>query len=443
MKNQKWFKAIALVGMLSISASMLAGCQAGRNYSGELAGNSAQIPTTSKQQSLDIPYTGGKPIEIVYTDDPVEAGLCDSDGNLADGSGKVDLSALGQGGSSNNGGSTVDKDDADTEDENDTTEQPDTGDTDAEDSDDPYAAMKADESGTKIRFMCQNIRYDATADQSTDNAASIRRYRFKALVEKYDPDVICTQEACSFWTTAFAEDLGDKYDMYYHFREPVSGSDEACPVLWKKDKYEKLATGNFWLSDTPDKSSASFVEGYYPRVANWVKLKDKTTGSIFTVHSTHFGFDYTMEHINKIRQLFVNNFNKNGSDAYNFMMGDWNIYYDSEQYYGIANINDMIDLRLVCQDMQENGHAEIGDFRTGTSNGFKDEERDGGNIIDFIVAKPAKNMAVDYYTSCYEWMAVPEKGINEGWVSDHFAQVCDVRIDTDISYAEYYPDTAK
>lgn len=125
------------------------------------------------------------------------------------------------------------------------------------------------------------------------------------------------------------------------------------------------------------------------------------------------------------------------------MMGDWNIYYDSTQYNQIVNIKDILDLRILAQDMQENGHAEIGDFRKGTSNAFLGENKDGGEIIDYIVAQPAKNMAVDYYTSCYEWMAVPEKGIAEGWVSDHFAQVCDVRIDTDISYAEYYPDTAK
>ena len=436
--------------MLIISLSMLAGCQEGRNYSGELAGNSAQIPTTSKQQLVDVPYTGDTPIEIIETDDPVLGGICDADGNLLDGSGKVDLSGTNQGGSSNNssnnqgGSSTVVPDDNAGNNQGGNTEVPDNNSGNSQDGEenDAYAAMKADESGTKVRFMSQNIRYDAQADRTTDNSAQIRRYRFVELVKKYNPDVICIQEACATWTTALAQDLGDKYDMYYHFREPVSGSDESCPVLWKKDKYEKLDEGNFWLSDTPEKSSASFVEGSYPRVANWVKLKDKTTGSIFTVHSTHFGFDYTMDNINKIRQLFVKNFQKN-SDGYNFMMGDWNIYYDSEQYYGIANINDMIDLRLVCQDMQENGHAEMGDFRTGTSNGFKDEERDGGAVIDFIVAQPAKNMAVDYYTSCYEWMAVPEKEIAEGWVSDHFAQVCDVRIDTDISYAEYYPDTAK
>ncbi|MBQ7970934.1 MAG: hypothetical protein IJ294_01100, partial [Clostridia bacterium] len=109
---KKWTKCIALLGILAISLSMLSGCVSGRNYSEEMMGNKGGLPTFHKDQEVEVPYTGDARIELIETDDPVLAGLCDADGNLLDGSGKVDLSNLG-GSVSNSGGSGNDADDND------------------------------------------------------------------------------------------------------------------------------------------------------------------------------------------------------------------------------------------------------------------------------------------------------------------------------------------
>ena len=107
---KKWTKYIALLGILAISLSMLSGCMTGRNYSKEMMGNKDGLPDFYKDQEIEVPYTGDK-VTIIETDDPVLAGLCDADGNLLDGSGKVDLSHLG--GSSNNSGSNNSGNDVD------------------------------------------------------------------------------------------------------------------------------------------------------------------------------------------------------------------------------------------------------------------------------------------------------------------------------------------
>ena len=84
-----------------------------------------------------------------------------------------------------------------------------------------YRIWQQDESGTTIRLMTQNIRYanslTGTGD-GTNNTLALRQYRFKALVEKYDPDVICMQEVTPLWIEQLQTLLGDTYSIEYKMR---------------------------------------------------------------------------------------------------------------------------------------------------------------------------------------------------------------------------------
>lgn len=454
---KKWTKYIALLGILAISLSMLSGCMTGRNYSKEMMGNKGGLPTFHKDQEVEVPYTGD-PNTVIETDDPVLAGLCDADGNLLDGSGKVDLSNLG--GSVSNGGSDDDDDDADVpgdDDQNDAdTPTPDedsdkkpnngNGLIDPNDSEDPLAVYEADESGTKVRIMSQNIRNENDDDTNAGRGAAIRMYRFQKLVEKNDPDIIGAQECDDFWIEAFPQLFPD-YTMSYQYRDAEKGSNEACAVLWKTEKYNLLDKGTFWLSETPNQASTMNGQ-YYPRIAHWVKLEDKATGEKILFFSTHFDFPrsenhpegYTAAQIIYLRGLF-NKVIAQHPDAYPFMVGDFNINFDTDSYRTLCDGKEMLDMRDVANDMSVAGHCQMGDIRNGTSGAF--EKDNGSGIIDYIFSQPRKQLAVDYYTFLYDRIAVEEKGIMEGPVSDHFAVLADFRIGTSVTYEEYYNGNAK
>ncbi len=448
---KKWTKYIALLGILAISLSMLSGCMTGRNYSKEMMGNKDGLPEFYKDQEIEVPYTGDK-VTVIETEDPVLAGLCDADGNLLDGSGKVDLSNLG--GSVSNGGSDDDngtddsgddgQDDADTpvpdkEDDKDVLIDP-------NDSEDPLAVLEADESGTKVRIMSQNIRNENTDDTNAGYGAEIRMYRFQKLVEKNDPDIIGTQEADNFWIEVFPQLFPD-YTMSYQYRGASSGSDEACAILWKTEKYNLLDKGQFWLSETPNQPS-KMNNQYYPRIAHWVELEDKATGEKILFFSTHFDFPrsekhtegYTQAQIVYLRGLFAKVIAQH-PDAYPFIVGDFNIVFDTDSYRTINDGKEMLDMRDVANDMSVAGHCQMGDIRNGTSGAF--EKDNGSSIIDYIFSQPRKQLAVDYYTFLYDRIAVEEKGIAAGPVSDHFAVLADFRIGTSVSYADYYNGNAK
>ena len=66
---------------------------------------------------------------------------------------------------------------------------------------------------------------------------------------------------------------------------------ESSPILWKKDKFELLDKGNFWLSDTPEVESRGWDELYNCwRMCEYVILKHIESGKIFTHMNTHYGF---------------------------------------------------------------------------------------------------------------------------------------------------------
>ncbi|MBR2013789.1 MAG: endonuclease/exonuclease/phosphatase family protein [Clostridia bacterium] len=456
---KKWTKYIALLGILAISLSMLSGCVSGRNYSKEMMGNKGGLPTFHKDQVVEVPYTGDK-VSVIETDDPVLAGLCDADGNLLDGSGKVDLSNLG--GSVSNSGSSDDNDndndaavpgdddqnDADTPaPDKDSDKKPIKDLIDPNDSEDPLAVYEADESGTKVRIMSQNVRKDDSGDATAGLGGAVRMYRLQKLVEKNDPDIIGTQEANAFWIDAFSQLFGSEYSMSYQYRGASSGSDEACAILWKTEKYNLLDKGQFWLSESPNQVSTMNGQ-YYPRIAHWVELEDKATGEKILFFSTHFDFPrsashqdgYTLPQIIYLRSLFIKVCAEH-PDAYPFIVGDFNIHFDTDSYRAICDGKEFFDMRDVANDMSVAGHCRMGDIRNGTSGAF--EKDDGSAIIDYIFSLPNKRMAVDYYTFLYDRIAVEEKGIMEGPVSDHFAVLADFRIGTSVSYAEYYNGNAK
>ena len=66
---------------------------------------------------------------------------------------------------------------------------------------------------------------------------------------------------------------------------------EGCPILWRKNRFEVLDRGLFWLSDTPDEESRGWdtLFNCY-RICAYAILREKHSGKAFTVMNTHFGF---------------------------------------------------------------------------------------------------------------------------------------------------------
>lgn len=309
----------------------------------------------------------------------------------------------------------------------------DEGDSGSEEYDRLLKELRADQSGAKVKILSQNLRYDATDDKGTDNDARIRRWRFKKLVEKMDPDIMGLQEVCETWIPFLQEDYPE-YELIYHWRWPGK-SHETTPIMYKKSKYTEIQRGYFWLSETPNKPSSSYVPNSLARICMWVTLKDKETGVRFNIYSTHFGNDQFISQANAGNQM-AELFAKQKEGTYSIMMGDLNTAYMGGSYLAFVDGERIVDLRSLAEDMELLEITELGDFKQGSLNVFKNPE--GSSFIDHVMAKPNAHMAIDFFGYLYDMPAVPDKGIKEGYVSDHFAVYTELRLGTKPSYGEFY-----
>ena len=175
----------------------------------------------------------------------------------------------------------------------------------------------------KLNLVTFNIR---CCDDGPGLMISDRAPRLGAIIDKYDPDVMGLQECTPAWTDYIEKNLLDRYDFFLKYRG--ENSLEGTPILWKKDKFDCIDRGYFWLSDTPEKESVSF-DGQYLRICMYVVLREKESGREFTYFNTHVGFGDEC-HVKSADLLYEKYLALGGGSA--VISADFNMYPDGAGY---------------------------------------------------------------------------------------------------------------
>ncbi len=108
------------------------------------------------------------------------------------------------------------------------------------------------------------------------------------LIEEYMPDSVGVQECTYQWYKKFTRSLED-YEFVGVGRDTGDLSiecGEISGILYKKDKYNLIDSGTFWLSETPNEVSYGW-DAACRRVCTWVVLEEKTTGKQLAHVNTH------------------------------------------------------------------------------------------------------------------------------------------------------------
>ena len=220
------------------------------------------------------------------------------------------------------------------------------------------------------------------------------------IISKNNPDTFGVQEATPEWMKCLKSNLTD-YSYVGVGRDDGADEGEYSAVFYKKEKYEAKESGNFWLSETPEKPGKGW-DAVCVRICSWVLLEDKETKESFihlNTHLDHIGVEARKEGMKLI-------FEKAESFSVPIIVtGDFNFEQGSDFYEGLVS-GRLCDSKFV---------AEISDDGI-TYNGFG--ENDGG-IIDFIMVSP--EFKVKKYT------VVNEK-INGEYPSDHFPVTAEIEI---------------
>ncbi len=169
--------------------------------------------------------------------------------------------------------------------------------------------LTAQESAT-LNIASYNIRYNNSGDGV--NAWPNRKENVKALIRYHEFDIFGIQEGL----IGQVKDIAELQEFSYYGKGRDDGKEggEHSVIFYKKDRFQLLESGDFWLSETPDKPGKGWDATCCNRICSWVKLKDRTTGKdfyFFNVHFDHQGVQARKESgklmVKKIKEIVKGN----------------------------------------------------------------------------------------------------------------------------------------
>ena len=180
------------------------------------------------------------------------------------------------------------------------------------------------EQGETMTLMSTNVRFYNPLDFFKQSWF----YRADLIAEDVaavQPDIIGFQEA-TFIHYDYLKGVMDGYDSEMAYRDDFILS-EGCPIFYRSDRFEKVESGSFWLSETPEVMSKDWGSEHY-RICVYVVLRDRTTGKEFAVFNTHLDHTSDLARINGIKVVLDKIAALGDLPAY--LMGDLNAKENSE-----------------------------------------------------------------------------------------------------------------
>jgi len=178
---------------------------------------------------------------------------------------------------------------------------------------------------SQIRVMSYNIR---CLNPDGLDSWHFRRKHVAGLVEKYDPDLLGLQEAYSSQAN-YLQKMLPAYDWFGKPRGKWWGQRNA--VFFKRDRFEAVELGVFWLSETPDEPGSRTWDSMFKRTVSFAKLEDKNTGREILFANTHFDHVSETSRV-KSAGLLVERIGGIARGAPTIIVGDFNCADKSEPY---------------------------------------------------------------------------------------------------------------
>jgi endonuclease/exonuclease/phosphatase family metal-dependent hydrolase len=221
-----------------------------------------------------------------------------------------------------------------------------------------------------VKVMSFNIRYGTAKDG--ENHWDKRKDFLADTIKAFGPDLLGTQETLGFQREFLAEKLPG-FGVLGVGRDDGKEKGEMMALYWRKERFEKLDGGHFWLSERPDVPGSKSWDTSLPRMATWVKLKDKQKPDAKPVlfvntHFDHMGKKARFESAKLIRERIATL----GKDCSVILTGDFNSGEGSEPYKALFDPADkdespVVDSLRVFKPKRETEEGTITGFKPGAN----------------------------------------------------------------------------
>lgn len=201
-----------------------------------------------------------------------------------------------------------------------------------------------------------NLRYDNPGD--TGNLWKNRAPVVASLIRFHQFDILGTQEGLRNQLDDLQKSLPE-YAWYGVARDDGKIKGEHSAIFYKKDMFNVLDSGSFWLSEHPEKPGWGW-DARNNRICSWLKLqtkKDKKTFFVFNVHFDHRGVQAREESA----KLMIQKIKNIATSQPVIFVGDFNGNHQSKWYQYISNSG------IVKDALQEAEHPYI---NNGSFNSF-------------------------------------------------------------------------
>lgn len=203
-------------------------------------------------------------------------------------------------------------------------------------------ASRKEEVGSKRdshRILSCNIRVALEEDETKGFGWSARKDSCLQIIKSKNPDIIALQEVLKPQANDFKKYFADYQLLGFDGPEMdahPSGYHGIAknPILYSTKRYELLAAGTYWLSDTPLVAGSKSWDTARARHANWLRVMDKITGREFRLVNLH------LDHVSaeaKIQQakMVVEESAQYQTDFPQLLTGDFNARFNSEVFNSV------------------------------------------------------------------------------------------------------------
>ena len=180
-----------------------------------------------------------------------------------------------------------------------------------------------------FRVATYNLRNANHGDSLEGNGWGQRYPVICQLIRFHEWDIFGTQEGKYHQLVDLADSLPG-FTWIGIGRDDGKQAGEFSAIFYRKEKFELLSRGDFWLSDTTDRPNRAW-DAALPRICSWGRFKEKESGLIFfffNLHMDHIGVKARAESarliLKKVKELA-------GSQPA-IVTGDFNVDQTSEPY---------------------------------------------------------------------------------------------------------------
>ena len=231
-----------------------------------------------------------------------------------------------------------------------------------------------DKKQTTLRISSFNLRMDTPSDG--ENAWPHRKELVKGLIRFHELDIIGTQEGFKHQLDGILE-LGD-YAYTGGGRDDGKDAGEHSAIIYKKERFKLLQSGNFWFSETPEVPGKGWDATCCNRICSWAKFKEKKSGKVFYAFNVHYDHQGQVARKNS-SLLLIERLQKIAGNTPVFVTGDFNATPQSEPIQIIYGSKLLNDSYLVTE---EPPYGTIGTFNSYSM------DSPGENRIDYIWVTP-------------------------------------------------------